>query len=148
MGKRVTGVWFDRAVFESKASCPLNATAIRVYLAFLTKRQLHKRRNPRGGEDWTIFNNGEIEFTYKEAEAEYGIKQGAFRENRDLLVEVVLMDIAQSGAGMYKAKTLYAISERWRKYGTPDFQDRTRAKDSRHIEYQAKNKRNRGTGPL
>lgn len=140
MAKRVTGVWFEREIFESKAFQKLPATAIRIYLAFLTKRRM--RKSTYGGrKEWGIVNNGEIEFTYKEAEAKHGIKQGAFRENRDRLIKFGLIDIAQSGAGLYKSKTLYAISERWRKYGTPEFEEIERKKDPRHVGYQARNKK-------
>ena len=88
-----------------------------------------------------VTNNGEIEFTYKEAEHRRGIKQGAFLEARDHLIEVGFIDITHSGAGLYKSKTLYGISDRWRKYGTPDFQQVERQKDSRRIGYQKRNAR-------
>ena len=132
-GKKIV---IEREVYESAAFRRLTGTAIRIYLAFLGKRQTKKRKHPKKGEYWVILNNGEIEFPYKEAEGRYGIKQAAFRENRDLLVEMGFIDIAESGAGLYKSKTLYAISERWRKYGTPEFKQVKREKDSRRIGYQ------------
>ncbi len=141
MGKKPKGIWFEREVYESRAFRELNGTAMRTYILFLSKRQRQKRRHPKKGKHWVTTNNGEIEFTYKEAEKRWGIRQGAFRENRDRLVELGFIDIAQSGAGLYKSKTLYAISERWRKYGTPEFELVERKKDSRHIGYQQRHKK-------
>ena len=37
------------------------------------------------------------------------------------LLEKGFIDITRPGIGKYRVSTLYAISNRWRKYGTPEF---------------------------
>ena len=134
MGQKWRTIPLERELAESAPFRQLSGTAIRIYLAFLTKRQVIKRRVPKKEDFYETTNNGEIVFTYKEAENKHGIKEGTFRENRDRLVELGFIDIAQSGAGIYKCKTLYAISERWRKYGTPDFLAKPRRAAPRSAE--------------
>jgi hypothetical protein len=87
----------------------------------MTKRQPVKIGR-RGKEQWDIANNGEIVFTYKEAKEKYGISYGAFRDAIDELRDKGFVDIAESGAGLYKSANLYAISDRWRLYGTPEYE--------------------------
>ena len=41
-----------------------------------------------------------------------------------------LRDIAATGMGVHKVETWYAISERWRDYGTPDFKKVRRPRPS------------------
>jgi len=132
------GIYLESELLDSRAFRELTPTAIHVYLAFLRKRRFTRDKSKRGRKSWQFVNNGQLEFTYAEAFHKFGIKQGAFREARDLLVNVGLMDIAQSSAGLYKVKMLYGVSERWRCYGTAQFQDKPREKDSRHIGYQGR----------
>ena len=139
--KKVTGFWFEREVFESPAWRELTPTAMRVYFQFMLKRKLERVKYPRDGKKFRQTNNGEIEFTYKEAKDKHEISEGTFREALERLIEVGLIDIAESGAGLYKHKTLYGISERWRKFGKPDFERRQRPKDNRHVGYQKRNVR-------
>jgi hypothetical protein len=103
------------------------------------KCRIEKRRQPRGKAVLVILNNGKIEFTYKEAKARWGMSEGVFREARDRLIEVGLIDIAGSGAGLFKVKNLYAISDRWEAYGTDEFRCVERPKANRHIGYQKRN---------
>ncbi|MHC4098789.1 MAG: hypothetical protein ACYSU3_22360, partial [Planctomycetota bacterium] len=99
----------------------LTATAIKVLMIFLTKRQC-ERLGRRGKEQWTIKNNGEITFTYKEAKRKYGISDGAFRNAIDDLRNKGFLDIAESGAGLYKSANKYELCDRWKLYGTQEYQ--------------------------
>jgi len=124
MGKNRKGrnIWFDRGLLESKAFLALGtATAHKVLAIFWTKRQF-EQVGRKGKEQWDIVNNGEIVFTYVEAENRYGILPGAFRTAIDELRVKGFIDIAETGTGTHKVKTLYSISDRWRKYGTPEYQ--------------------------
>jgi len=90
------------------------------------------KTGPKGREMWKQTNNGELVFTYAEAKREKGMPESTFMKCIDKLIAVGLMDIAHSGSGGKKGDTsLYAISERWRKYGTPDFVVKKRPKDER-----------------
>jgi len=44
-----------------------------------------------------------------------------FRRAVDALIERGFIDVAASGAGYRRLATLYAISDRWQAWGTPDF---------------------------
>ena len=112
----------------------LSGTAIRVYLLFLNKRVMKPfegGKSKRSGKGkYYVENNGEIQFTYHEAEQKYSIPSGTFRTAIDRLFEVGLIDIAQIGSSLFRDVTLYGISERWKLYDTDDFVklDRPRAK--------------------
>ena len=75
----------------------------------------------KGKEDWDCVNNGEIVFTYAEAKNRYGIPYSTFRDAIYELIEKGFIDIAESGAGMYRSANLYSISDRWKLYGTDDY---------------------------
>ena len=78
-----------------------------------------------------ILNNGEIEYCYSEAEKK-GIPRPSFMRNLDMLIEYGFLDITHSGSGGKKGdKSLYAISDRWRDYGTDNFVPSSRPKDLR-----------------
>ena len=95
--------------------------APQVYTLFRTKCQISKRYGTHGRHQRTITNNGEIEFTYLEAEKKYGISKDRFARALDQLIDRGLIDVKSSGMGVHKVKTWYAISERWIDYGTPAF---------------------------
>ncbi len=61
--------------------------------------------------EWVLVNNGEIRFTYLEAQEKWGIAPGKFRRAIDELVRVGLIEITDTGFGLHKDATLYAISE-------------------------------------
>lgn len=114
-------VVFETRLLKSKAYRSLKTpTAYVVFGIFMTKRQL-VNTGRKGKERWEIINNGEIEFTYKEAEKIYGILAWAFSKAIDELLDKGLIDIAATGMGVHKVKNLYAISDRWKFYGTPEY---------------------------
>lgn len=118
---------FEKELLRSEAFRAIKSLAtIRVLIEFYMRRQIHKtkdRKGCRGGI--VIANNGKLVFTYEEAK-KMGIPQTTFSRSITELVDLGLMDIAQRGYGLQKIPTLYAISERWRLFGTPDFKPVTR----------------------
>ena len=66
----------------------------------------------------TIKNNGKITFCYSETE-KYCIPRGTFKQCIRKLIDVGFIDIAE--ASWQGKPTYYSISERWEKYGTPDY---------------------------
>jgi hypothetical protein len=124
-------MFVSRAVITSKAFLALKtACACKVYLIFLSKCRMEKTQaRPMHRErEWQITNNGEIQFTYAEAETKYGIPAGKFTRAIDELLRVGLIDITKTGLGLHKDVTLYAISERWKKFGTDEFVVKRRPK--------------------
>ncbi len=121
MGKS-RNIWFPTELIDSKAYVAIKtATAHKVLAKFFTKRQC-EQVGRRGKEQWIIRNNGEIDFTYKEAKREYGISESTFRNAIDELISKGFIDIAASGMGVHKVTTHYSISDRWRLYGTPNYE--------------------------
>ena len=140
------GTYLERELIESPALRELSGTGIRLLLLFRLKLRKVNMPKRRGEKNWVVTNNGEIEFTYKEAEKRWGIRQSAFLANRDKLIDVGFLDISHSGAGLYKAKTLYSVSERWKKYATPGFEHVKRERDFRRLGYQGWRKRQQKKG--
>ena len=124
---------FYRDVLASPAFRSLSRTAMLVYLDFLGKRRMCKIGRHK---TLTILNNGEITYYYSEAENK-GISRMRFRNAIDELIEKGFIDLVHQGKGYHKGtgyqrdKSLYALSERWRDYGTPNFLRKTRPKDTR-----------------
>ncbi len=117
-------MYISKELVKSKAWLSLKTAATcQVYLLFLTKCVIEKstlsakhRKNV-----WVITNNGEIQFSYKEALDKYDLKAGRFKGAIDALVEAGFIDIEHSGFGLQKDVSRYAISDRWKAYGTDDF---------------------------
>ena len=125
-------IFLDREVIHSPAWRALNsANALRVYVDFLSKRRIERvRGRSKARRKWKLVNNGEIVYTYSEAGA-LGMSNSVFKRAIDSLIEHGFIDIEESGVGMYKYATKYWISERWRQWGTPNFEKRSRPKRNR-----------------
>ncbi|MHC4461850.1 MAG: hypothetical protein ACYS30_10515 [Planctomycetota bacterium] len=116
-------MFVSKRMITSKAFRSLKtAAACQVFMIFLTKcvpKQIDGK--PKRKDGWFIANNGEIQFTYDEALRKWGILNKRFTKAIDELVRVGLIDITKSGFGLNKDKSLYAISDRWEKFGTDEF---------------------------
>lgn len=135
-------MFVSRRQVTSKAFLALKtAAACQVFMIFLTKcvpKQIDGKPNRRDG--WYIANNGEIQFSYIEAEQKWGIKSGKFKRAIDDLIRVGLIDIAKTGFGLHKDCTLYAISDRWEQYGTDEFVVKERPKRIQQLGFTNKNR--------
>jgi len=124
--------FLGKDIAKSPAFRSLGKTAILVYLDFRMKCSVTKIKAKQGRKSgWLIRNNGEIIYTYAEAE-EKGITRPTFKNALKELVEKGFIDISHSGMGGPKGdKSKYSISERWRDWGTEKFVKRTMEKDAR-----------------
>ncbi len=127
--KKSKVIVLDRPVLNSKAFRSLTGVAPIIFLDFLGKRKMGRLGSKKSNK-WRCLNNGEIEYTYTEA-LKKGISKPRFCKGIDQLVDNGLIDISHSGGGYDGDKSLYAISDRWRKYGTGDFEEVKRPKDTR-----------------
>ena len=110
-------VYIEWEILESKAFQELSATGIRVLLRFLQQRKwakLKKRKKP-------IYENSGLVFTYAEAET-LSISTSQYHAVLKKLIEVGFIDVEHQGGIHKNDVSVYAISERWRKYGTEDFE--------------------------
>jgi hypothetical protein len=67
-----------------------------------------------------VFENSGLVFTYLEA-LEMGIANTTFLEALERLIEVGFIDLEHQGGAYGKDYSRYAISERWRDYGSENF---------------------------
>jgi hypothetical protein len=136
---RSHGAYIESKLFDSKAYKSLTKAQMRIYHEFMLKRRfgkVKKGRKPKKGG--LIVNNGEITFTYAEAER-LGYPRPTFQRALDKLIEVGLIDITYQGIGgivldngkVRGEPTLFAISERWQDYKTNNFVKKKRKKDTR-----------------
>ena len=122
----------SRKEVNSEAFSSLSGVAILVYHHFKMKCQMEPiKAKPGRKRGWRIKKYGELEYTYSEAEKR-GITRPRFKRALKELIEKGFLDITHSGMGGRKGdKSLYAISERWKKHGTSEFQKVAMQKDTR-----------------
>ncbi|MFC1890926.1 hypothetical protein ACFLZT_00870 [Thermodesulfobacteriota bacterium] len=122
----------ERELIKSEAFRSLTAIAIIVYLDFRMKC-VGKHSSPRQGrkKEFVILNNGQIEYCFSEA-LKKGITRTRFNRALKALVEKGFIDISHLGMGGTKGdKNKYAISDRWKHWGTARFEKVTKEKDTR-----------------
>jgi hypothetical protein len=120
-------IFITKEMIRSEAYRSLSRVALLVLMDFLDKRVMRtsgtKRTNGRGNSTkrWLCVNNGEIKYTYSEAEAK-GFSRGQFRNAIDELQRKGFIDITHLGKGGRKPSngtgdsTMYALDDRWREY--------------------------------
>lgn len=114
-------VLIDWQMLDSKAFKSLSANAIRALIRFLQKRTWTGKKKER------VFRNTGIVFTYSEAE-ELEISISSFHDIIKKLYEVGFIEIEHQGGGLAKDCSRYALSERWKTYGTTHFKPVTKKK--------------------
>jgi hypothetical protein len=129
-------IWIERELILSPAFHKLNGTGKTVLFLFLYRRQWEKAG--RKGK-WLQTNNGEIIFTYHEAQKKFGISKSSFARAISQLVQYGFINISHLGGGMVRDCSKYSLSNRWRDYGTETFVEKTRPKDTRKLGFTTKN---------
>ena len=138
--KSSNGMFIPRRMHRNPAFRKLNPSSTFVLFEFLYRRKVTQVPTKVGrGKEWIISNNGEIFFTYDEAENNFGIPRSTFRRAIDQLVDLGFIDIIHHGGGMMKDASKYAISERWEEYGKKEFLKITRPKDTRGLGFTKAN---------
>jgi len=124
----------ERALLKSEPFRRLSSTAMAVYFDFRRRCKV-KKNKPRSGRapTYTILNNGELVYTYAEAEKRKPpISRKSFARALDQLIEYGFLDIDHPGNGGWKGDvSKYSISDRWQAWGTDAFIHKTRQKDIR-----------------
>jgi hypothetical protein len=111
-----------KALIESEAFRGLTKTAILVLFDFHGKKRVRGR-----GKRWQMLNNGELVYSYLEAEGR-GISRSAFMHAIDQLIERGFLYVAEQGGGMMGHASKYGLSADWARYGTAAFEKKTRQK--------------------
>jgi len=122
----------EKEILKSEAFRSLTGTAIVIYLDFRMKCRIKSIKGKPGREKgYVILNNGKIEYCYSEA-GKRGITRPRFKRALKDLVEHGFLDIEHTGSGGFKGdKSKYALSDRWKAWGTDSFKKMTMKKDAR-----------------
>lgn len=126
------GTYVENDLLTSRAFLALNCPAAYcVYLIFRLKLQFPPkdkesriRRDRTGRESIGPLNSRELQFSYREAREFYGMSSGVFGRALRELHRVGLIDVVKSGMGLERDCSVYGLSKRWRKFGTPEFECR------------------------
>ena len=123
----------ERELLESTAFRSLSSGSIIVFLDLRMRCRIKGVKGRDRNKAKVILNNGELVYTYAEAETKNPpISTTRFMKAISELVEKGLIEITHSGtAGRKGDVNLYAISERWRKYATKEFETKERPRDLR-----------------
>jgi hypothetical protein len=121
-------VGLPNRLVDSKAFAAMTTGAsVHTLVWFWQKAVYGKRGKKQGikspiGRTDMIKNNGELSFTYKEAEWR-GMNARRFSRALKDLFRLGFIDIARQGRGVQGEYTKYAISTRWQRYDTIDWQE-------------------------
>lgn len=112
-------------LIESEAFKNLSGKwAVVVLIRFHQKAyRKNAKKGKKGMWNQVITNNGEIIFTYGEAK-ELGIKSSSTfcTVIRELVEDKGFISIAEPGNWYEQKSSKYSIVERWKKFGTPEYQ--------------------------
>ncbi len=115
----------EPSLIESDAFLNLSGKAAIICLIRFHQKAYRKRasRKKQGMKDLIITNNGQIVFPYSEAE-ELGLKSSRtfYKVLHELVEEKGFIDIACPGNWYGGKPNKFSIRERWKRYGTPDFE--------------------------
>jgi hypothetical protein len=122
--------------------CLSRITTVKALFYFYEKRVVKVDRRKRGDKRFQVQHDAEIKFSYKEAE-QRGLTRKRFAQAIRDLHAAGFIDILYRGSGALKDSSTYRLSERWRRFDTPDFkaQDiprRLRDEPTKNLEHDEK----------
>lgn len=143
--KRSRG-WSIRMSFEllhSEAYRELTyAPALKVLNWFHEKIRFQVNKGKRGKNRYEVVNDGEIDFTYREAGIR-GLTSHQFRNALRELNRIGFIDVKRPGSALKGDWTVFTLSERWKRYGTPSFDEREYPKSVHWVNFGFKTKQRR-----
>jgi hypothetical protein len=144
--------WVEPEMMESEAFRSLDRRPLWVLLRFHQKVTWSEMK--QGGRKVKVYEKTGLVFTYHEAEG-FGIPSGTFLRSIRILVEKGFLDVEYRGGRMGQGRdySRFKLSDRWRKWGTNDFQE-AHFERERHpgmdvlSRVKSKSTAIRGSGPL
>lgn len=117
-------------------------TTVKALFYFYEKRVVKVDKRKRGEKRFQVQHDAEIKFSYKEAE-QRGLTRKRFAQAIRDLHAAGFIDILYRGSGALKDSSTYRLSERWRRFDTPEFkvQDlplRLRNEPTKNLEHDEK----------
>ena len=128
MNNMANGTYVEAELILSKAFNELTSTGKTVLLLFLLRRPMERAN---GDGIWSPRKGAEIRFTYKEAENKFGISQSTFYRTLGDFIRKGFIDVLRQGGSLKGDASLYAMSEKWRDYGTDHFINKDRPEGMR-----------------
>jgi len=129
-GTYLTGELIQSRAFTELSNRRNSGVVIRILLYFRLKLVYGPVAGKPGKSSRKVpINDRDLQFTYIEAKG-LGITAGQFDRAIDLLVEFGFLDVEATGMGLHKMTTTYGLSDRWKKWGTPEFQKVKRKKST------------------
>ncbi len=117
--KKSYGVYLPVELIDSKAFQSLKGKLVQFLLCFYQRRIFVTRKIGKRKQKVCI-NKDEIVFTYAEGKA-LGFPVSTFMRYQKILTDLGFIDIAETGAGLFRSANIYSISDRWEKYGTAGY---------------------------
>lgn len=118
------------------------APAIKVLNWFHEKIKVDVNKKKRGKDRYRIVNDRDIDFTYREAILR-GLTPQKFSRALRELYRFGFIDIKKPGSALKGDFTVFAFSERWKAYGTPNFLSREFRKSVHWVNFGFGAKRKR-----
>jgi hypothetical protein len=117
-------ILIDADMFYSKAFIKLSASAIRTLMRCMQKRKWDKVKHR--GKKQIIYSNDGFIFPYAEAKF-LNIGTTQFWKNMRNLIDLGFIEVIYQGGWFQKSEkekdySVYKFSDRWKHYGTPDFE--------------------------
>lgn len=117
-------IFIEPDLFYSKAFRCLSASAIKTLMRCLQKRKWDKIKV--GGKKKIVYTDEGFIFPYSEASSLDIAGYTQHWKNMSKLIEVGFLEVIHQGGWYQKHErekdySVYKLSERWRKYGTPEF---------------------------
>lgn len=119
-------IWLDADMFYSDAFNCLSASGIKTLMRCLQKRKWENIKVRGKSKKQNIYCNEGFIFPYAEAAALKIARDTQHSKNMKKLVEVGFLEVVHQGGWYQKHErekdySVYRYSDRWRKYGTPEF---------------------------
>jgi hypothetical protein len=118
-------VWIEPEMMESEVYRSLSGKAMWVVQRFHQKIHWEERRVPGSGRKEKIYLKDNLAFTYDEA-IKFGISRSRFSDILKELVAKGFIDVEYQGGCYGRDYSRYKLSDRWRKWGTPEFEKVTK----------------------
>lgn len=117
-------IFLEPSLIESPAYRMLSGKAAVTCLLRFHQKAFRKNmtKKKKGMKEMVITNQGQIVFTYSEAK-ELGLNSSRtfYKALHELIEEKGFIDMADRGNWYSGQPTKFSISERWKKFGTPDY---------------------------
>jgi len=140
-------VWIEPEMMESEVYRSLSGKAMWVVQRFHQKMPWEERKVPGSSRKERIYLKDNLAFTYDEA-IHFGISRSRFHTIIKELVAKGFIDIDYQGGCYGRDYSRYRLSDRWRRWGTPEFKKVTKKRVLQaglDVQSRKKAKSNKGT---